>query len=63
MRSKRIPGLDFTDETLGEVPDDNEPFSLLNRLAGIINKESQTGVKVFTWPEFCKMAVDATKQK
>ena len=55
--------IEITDETLGEVPDDQELFSMLNRLAGIINKDTQTEVKVFTWPEFCKMAVDAAKQK
>ena len=54
--------IEITDETLGEVPDDHELFSMLNRLAGIINKDSQTGVKVFSWPEFCRMAVDATKR-
>lgn len=51
----------INDATLGEPSDDNELFSLVNRLAQIINKDSQTGVKVYTWPEFCKMAVDATK--
>ena len=54
--------IQINDATLGEVSDDNELFSLLNRLAQIINKDSQTGVKVYTWPEFCKMAVDATKR-
>ena len=49
------------EQTFGEVPDDNELFSLLNRLAGIINDNSETGVKVYTWREFCKMAVDAAR--
>ena len=50
------------DATLGEPSDDNELFSLVNRLAQIINKDSQSGVKVYTWTEFSKMAVDATKR-
>ena len=50
------------DATLDEPSDDNELFSLVNRLAQIINKDSQAGVKVYTWSEFCKMAVDATKR-
>ena len=52
----------INDATLGEPSDDNELFSLVNRLAQIINKDSQAGVKVYTWPEFSKMAVDATKR-
>jgi hypothetical protein len=47
----------INDAPLGEPSDDNELFSLLNRLAPIINKDGQTGVKVYTWPEFFKMAV------
>ena len=54
--------LQINDATLGEPSDDNELFSLVNRLAQIINKDSQAGVKVYAWPEFCKMAVDATKR-
>ena len=52
----------INDAMLGEPSDDIELFSLVNRLAQIINKDSQTGVNAYTWPEFCKMAVDATKR-
>ena len=55
--------LGMSDVTLGEVADENELFSLLNRLAEIVNKDSKTGVKVYSWPEFCQMAVDAKRQK
>lgn len=52
----------INDAHFGEPSDHNELFSLVNRLAQIINKDNHPGVKVYTWPEFCEMAVNATKQ-